>query len=475
MKKLVFLFALVSFGLNGQGVINNILAGQPGHQHAHPEGEAMPQCGSHMALMDLDRRVPGTKQKADEALQNMVKSLGRNKTASATLTVPVVFHVVYSDSTQNLPDSVLVKQLAALNTNFGRRNADTVNLRAAFEPYAGNPDIQFEFATVDPQGNATNGIVRKSTNITHFGGILPYSISQTALIQQWVNDSLFLNFSRIFADSAGGSDAWDTERYLNIWIGDLRILEPQINNAEELVLLGFARPPANHPNFAGLGLDTLISTVGPVMHHMAIGPDNPTPFPAPYGAFNNILSEGDLLTHEVGHYLALRHIWGDGDCTADDFLFDTPLSNNSNGFTCNKSRNSCVDSIGGVNLPDMVENYMDYSSDACLNSFTQDQAALMRATLYTYYPNLFTITNPEFQHADLIEVYPNPTNGKFRVTSQTQSPSQVELYAIDGRPIQRKALAAQGEVEMELKGKKGVYIVRVLNKEGFAVFRVVKR
>jgi len=475
MKKRILLFFLASFGLSGQGVVNQILAGP--NAHSHQESEAKPQCGAHFALMDLDRRVPGTKQRADEALQNTVKSLDtRAKTMSATLTVPVVFHVVYSDSTQNIPDSTLLKQLAALNTNFGRRNADTINLRSVFTPYAGNPNIQFELATIDPQGNPTNGIVRKSTNITHFGGILPYNINQTALIQQWVQDSLFLNFSRIFADSSGGSSAWDTERYLNIWIGDLRIFEPQINNAEELVLLGFARPPANHPSFSGLGLDTLISTVGPVMHHMAIGPDNPIAFPAPYGAFNNILNEGDLLSHEVGHYLALRHIWGDGDCTADDFIFDTPLSNNSNQFTCNKSRNTCIDSIGGQNLPDMAENFMDYSTDACFNSFTKGQAAVMRATLFTYYPNLFTISRPEFHLADFIDVYPNPSSGKIKITSQMDlSSARVEVYALDGRPIQSLDLANQQAVEIDLAGAPGVYFVRVFSEEGHAVLKVLKK
>lgn len=217
------------------------------------------------------------------------------KTTNTPIIVPVVFHIVYNDSTENLPDTVITQQLQSLNNNFGRRNADTSNLRNEFVPYVGNPNIQFELATLDPNGNPTTGIVRKSTSISYFGGTLPYGPNQTAQIQQWVLDSLFYNFSRISQDSLGGSSPWDTERYLNIWVGDLRIFEPLFNNFEEIAFLGFAMPKAGHPNFAGTGIDSLLTHPGAIMHHMAIGPNNPTAFPPPYGNFNTISSEGDLI------------------------------------------------------------------------------------------------------------------------------------------------------------------------------------
>ena len=95
------------------------------------------------------------------------------------------------------------------------------------------------------------------------------------------------------------------------------------------------------------------------------GGNNPNSFTAPYTAFNGLTTTGKILVHEAGHYLGLRHIWGDGDCNHDDFISDTPKSINHAGFICNYNANTCVDNINGVDLNDMVENYMDYSSANC--------------------------------------------------------------------------------------------------------------
>jgi hypothetical protein len=99
---------------------------------------------------------------------------------------------------------------------------------------------------------------------------------------------------------------------------------------------------------------------------------------------------GRACVHEVGHYLGLRHIWGDplfGDgCSVDDGLSDTPNQNAASQFSCNHNLNSCTDSP--VNYPDMVENYMDYSNDGCMNMFTVNQSIVMRAILELARPGL---------------------------------------------------------------------------------------
>lgn len=469
MKKAFVLLLLTSLGVNAQGLINSIL-------QADPNGPASPQCGAHHALMDHDHKLPGFKEASDQAFKAILQQQPKNqKTASATLTIPVVFHIVYNDTTKNIPDSVIYQQLDALNANFSRQNADTSTLRPDFLPYAGNPRIRFELATVDPDGNPSTGIVRRTTNISHFGGILPYSQNQTAQIQQWVADSLMYNFSRICADSLGGSDPWDIERYMNIWIGDMRIFEPLVNNFEEITFLGLARPVANHPSFAGTGVDSLPITPGAIMHYMAIGPNNPRAFPPPYGAFNTISNEGDLLSHEAGHFLGLRHIWGDGNCSADDFIDDTPLSNNSNQFTCNKQRNTCVDSIGGLNLPDMVENFMDYSSDACLNSFTHQQAQAMRATLFNFYPNLFTIGQKEPRLAQMA-CYPNPSNGLINLEAPAaEEDYSVKVYNLSGSQIMDLKMPSTGKLSFQLEGQKGIYFIVVGNSKQQESFKVLKQ
>lgn len=458
--------------LSAQGLINSSM------QVTGAAGDtAQPQCGSHLLMQHADRQLPGYLERADQQLLRLVHNLLRAKqTSNAILKVPVVFHVVHQSPDENLPDSVLNNQLAALNRNFRRLNRDTGSLRPEFRPYVGDAGIEFVLADRAPDGSPSNGITRTATPIEYFGGTLPYGQNQTAQIQQWVQDSLFYNMYRLTRSALGGIDPWDTARYLNIWIGDLRVFEPLINNFEELVFLAIASPPFGHPNFAGSGWDSLVFEQGILMHYLTIGPNNPTPFPAPYGAFTNALDEGDLLSHEVGHYLGLRHIWGDGACDADDFIWDTPLANAAGQFTCNKRRNTCVDSIDGVDLPDMAENFMDYSNDACHNSFTQEQIRVMRATLRNFRPNLYTIGQEEYRLAAPISLYPNPTTGLVYVASEEAFSKGLTLrvYNAQGLLLQRQDFAPGESLSFRLDGPAGLYFVELEDGHQRRSFRILK-
>jgi hypothetical protein len=90
-------------------------------------------------------------------------------------------------------------------------------------------------------------------------------------------------------------------------------------------------------------------------------------------------NKGRTISHEVGHYLGLRHIWGDGNnCTSDDYCADTPIAFTANQGPCpGVGYDSCPNSLG----VDMFENYMDYTNDVCLNVFTQDQKERIRTVL----------------------------------------------------------------------------------------------
>lgn len=234
--------------------------------------------------------------------------------ATGTLLIPVVVHVVYRTGSQNISDEQVLTQIRVLNEDFGRTNQDQDNTW----PQATNTEIQFCLASIDPDGNPTNGITRTQTRKRTF------------------------SFSRddVKFNSTGGKDAWPAGEYMNIWVCDL-----------ERGLLGYAQFPGGAASTDGIVVDyQYFGTIGTAT--------------APFDL-------GRTCTHEVGHWLNLRHIWGDGPCGVDDFVGDTPESDAPN-YACAKGHISC-------GTTDMVENYMDYSDDACMNLFTADQSTRMRA------------------------------------------------------------------------------------------------
>ncbi|MDA0912927.1 MAG: M43 family zinc metalloprotease [Bacteroidetes bacterium] len=229
-----------------------------------------------------------------------------------TVTIPVVVNVVYKTSAQNISDAQIMSQIEVLNEDFRRLNADADNTWSD----ATDPNIEFCLASVDPDGNPTTGIRRKQTNKPSFSA----------------NDQVKTN--------GQGLAPWDAGSYLNIWVCNLGS-----------GLLGYAQFPGGPAETDGVVIDyAYFGTEGTAS--------------APFDL-------GRTATHEVGHYLNLRHIWGDGPCSADDFVSDTPSSDGPN-YGCALGHVSC----GSV---DMVQNYMDYSDDACMNLFTVGQSLRMDA------------------------------------------------------------------------------------------------
>lgn len=232
--------------------------------------------------------------------------------------IPVVVHVVYNTADENLSDDQIRSQIDVLNKDFRRKNTDINNLW----PQASDTGIEFCLASRDPQGKSTNGITRTYSNISSF--------STTG------NE---IKFSR-----TGGKDAWPSDNYLNIWVCDITG-----------TVLGYAQYPGGN-----------INTDGVVIDYKVFGTGTKTTF-----GFHL----GRTTTHEVGHWLNLKHIWGSSDCSTDDLVSDTPKSDAPN-YGCAKGHWSC----GSL---DMVENYMDYSNDECMNLFTIGQKDRMKSLFAT--------------------------------------------------------------------------------------------
>jgi hypothetical protein len=266
-----------------------------------------------------------TKRNAIEAHTNAF--INANKGTRALVTIPVVFHIVYNTATQNISDAQIQSQLDVLNADFARTNADWTSTPTVFQSLVGIPDIQFCLAKRDPNGNATTGIIRKSTTITSFS----------------TND----NIKRV---ANGGSDAWPTSQYLNIWVGNI-----------SGGILGYAQFPGGPA-----------STDGVVLNYTCTGTTGTAAAP-----FNL----GRTGTHEVGHWLNLYHIWGDDGtaCTGSDQVGDTPNQGDENYGTPAFPQVSCSNGPNG----DMFMNYMDYVDDAAMFMFSTGQVSRMQALFAT--------------------------------------------------------------------------------------------
>jgi hypothetical protein len=240
--------------------------------------------------------------------------------------IPIIFHVITGSAgdANDLDASQIEAQIDQLNIDFG-------NLAGSTDPVAADAEIVFIPATIDPSGNALDepGINRV---YGYPGGINTGTMNATIK----------------------PATIWDRSLYANIWTTNL-----------SGGVLGYAQFPSNS-TLPGLPADggSALSDGVVILTGTAGSVANPGTAP-PYHL-------GRTLTHEIGHWIGLRHIWGDGPCGDDDFCADTPESDGPN-FGC-PNATSCGSA-------DMVENYMDYSDDACFNIFTNDQVGRMLTAL----------------------------------------------------------------------------------------------
>jgi len=440
-------------------------------------------CGSYDLMQHLDNKKPGFLELSNKLMQNIEKNISnqRNtKSSDSIYVIPVVFHIVYNNDSENIPDSVIQNQIEILNHCYRRTNSDTTNTRPVFHNIVADTKIEFVLAEIDPEGNPTTGITRTQTDIEYFGGILAYGQGQDQEILDWVNDSLLYNLFRLTNDTLGGKKPWNPDKYLNVWIGDLRILEPEFNNYKELVYFGLSTPPMDHHNWPDSVLNLVnIYAQGVLLHYINLGANNPNSFPNPYYTYNGLITTGKILVHEVGHFLGLRHIWGDGDCNFNDFIYDTPNANASSQYNCNKNRNTCVDDIYGIDPPDMVENYMDYSSGNCQNSFTIGQTAVMHYVLNHYRPvlsNTIEINNIENnQFYQSFNVYPNPTTGAVTIKSEHDIDDfQIIIHDSQGRLVKNTCFMDITTLNFTIEGSRGIYFMEIISNNKRTTFKILE-
>ncbi|GGB80056.1 M43 family zinc metalloprotease [Dyadobacter sediminis] len=303
---------------------------------------AQERCGSMSLLNKRFQERPDLKvlfNQREARLKQIINAriaAGKSMKTTAEVTIPVVFHVVLTRQSL-VTDEQILAQLDTINKDYAGLNAGAEKIPLYFKPLFGQSGIRFCLAQRTPDDVPSTGIVRYTTLKSSFD----YTTNQLKHAE------------------SGGADAWDTDRYLNIWITDL-----------SSTTLGYATfPDDGVPDEQGVAID----------------------YSSLPGGSATGYNQGKTLTHELGHYFSLYHIWGDdnGTCTGTDEVEDTPNQSNSTS-TCRTGivTDRCTPSAPGI----MYQNYMDYTPDACLYMFTKMQVARMEAA-YETYRSLLSLSN----------------------------------------------------------------------------------
>jgi hypothetical protein len=390
------------------------------------------RCGTHEAMLDKEQSSPGYMARVNACFDNAkrIAQLAQgNRSAGDTIYhVQLVFHVLYTSPQENIPDSVIYSQVEVLNEDYRRLNADTALTRDIFKPFAGDARIDFHLATIDPDGNPTTGITRTAGH-PQFG--------------------LYSTSDNMKSDALGGKDPWPTDRYVNVWVCNLFF---------GLGVLGYSYPPDNAPNWP-TGSTSDSAKQGVVLHYPAVGRNYSAPI-------DPTVAGGKSLTHELGHYFGLRHIWGDGDCSMDDGLDDTPGADAAHQQTCDTTVNTCVDSP--IDYPDMIENYMDYSDDRCLNMFTHEQIGIMRAMLQTSRAGVAAIEVEtgirEEDNLALVELFPNPSKGTIQLNVKVKNGKTFgyEILNAIGEKLKSENGLANNKYQIDLSAQpSGIYFAKI--------------
>ena len=307
-------------------------------------------------LSENNKEFAIAKQKVNTETKKWIEN-NSNYSSKSIITIPVVVHVVWKNSSQNISDAQILSQIDILNKDFRKLNIDTINTPNVWKPISADCKIEFCMASIDPNGNTTTGITRTQTTVNSFA----------------------MNNDPVKSTSTGGANPWPSNDYLNIWVCKL-------DN-----LLGYSTVPSGW-NDPGDGV-----VIGFNYFGLTNDPQ--------YG-------KGRTTTHEIGHWLNLEHLWGGGNGCGNDQVSDTPTQEWENygcpAFPVNPNSCSTSNSNG-----EMFMNYMDYTNDACMSLFTNGQKTRMISAISLYRPELLTqqicgnsvsVENTTIQNKKLVKI-----------------------------------------------------------------------
>jgi hypothetical protein len=350
---LVGMFVLVTPYCQNKNTTEKSLFGKSVKTKSNNPNNGIIRCATVEYEQFLQEKNP--KRAKEDQFENWLAPLIKKKIASRTnsnaaatiIKIPVVVHIIHNGeeigTAPNITDAQVESQITVLNQDY-RKKAGTPGFNS--NPVGADVEIEFVLAKVDPSGNPTNGIDR-----VNFAK------------SSWENEEI--------ESTLKPATIWDSNLYLNMWT-------VKFSNDE---LLGYAQFP-DASTLPGID-DTngAANTDGVVGSFDVFGSNNfgaSFILAAPY-------NKGRTMSHEVGHFFGLRHIWGDGtgdedakkpDCKATDYCADTPQAGWEH-YDCKSIYDTCPASPG----KDMTENYMDYTNDSCMNIFTLDQKSRINTVM----------------------------------------------------------------------------------------------
>ncbi len=347
-------------------------------------------CAYDALLEEHMQRFPNLEERLLE-FENNYQDLDISNASfrNGVITIPVVVHILYNNEEENIPDLQVYSQIEVLNEDFRLLNENVRNIPGEFQALAADTEIEFCLASLDPNGIPTTGINRVYTEYS--------CIADIATVKKEER-------SRLFYSSIGGTNSWDTEHYLNIWVGNTcdaflgvstNILIQDLNPAEDGVIIDY--------NYFGNNC----TSSGSAPYHL-----------------------GRTATHEIGHYLNLRHPWGDCGGMDTDFVADTPPQENPYYGCPSYPQTSCGSS-------DMYMNFMNYSDDACMAMFSSGQKERMLTALAGPRFGLTesvgcALLNPvlPFGH-DAISLYPNPATNCIHIDFDAEIPGDIDVEMVN--------------------------------------------
>ncbi len=396
---------------------------------------AQQKCGSSEYLNKQIGNDPSLRQRIVEIENFSKKKAGiittdqRIASPLPIIKIPVIFHVLYHLPEENVSMQKIADALAILNRDYRRENADSINTPSFFKPIAADMEIEFKFAVSDSRGVSTNAVVRKYTPVKY-----------------WLSDD------NVKSNTTYGDDAWDSKSYLNIWICNL----------EDVT--GYSTFPGLDPKLDGVVIN-----------------------------YKNIIESGSstanlgrTFVHEVGHWLNLKHIWGETYC-GDDGVDDTPKQSSFTPGCPSGIRISCTNNSSG----DMYMNYMDFTDDACMNMFSNGQKQRARVLFETggarnsiltstglNDPSIYSAMLPDFYPKWLnAQVYPNPAISVINIYfdyDQRWLGKELIISDMMGRRVMKKIVSSKIQQIDISKLQPGIYFIKAIKEDESLVQKFIK-